>query len=113
MDDEENEDDNALFGEDNLVDIDSDTPPHLRALAGASQLGDAHALRLALGKLFSSLITFSARFLRFSRSRLSSSILSLSSVRRKWRETKKVGSFLLELILILVPDLGFLCRSSM
>ncbi|GMN39254.1 hypothetical protein TIFTF001_008490 [Ficus carica] len=51
MDDEENEDDNALFGEDNLVDIESDTPPHLRALASASHLGDAHALGLALDNL--------------------------------------------------------------
>ncbi|EXB75904.1 hypothetical protein L484_022581 [Morus notabilis] len=52
MDDgDDNEDDNALFGEDNLVDLDSDTPPHLRALASASQLGDVHALRLALDSL--------------------------------------------------------------
>lgn len=70
MDDgDDNEDDNALFGEDNLVNLDSDTPPHLHALASASQLGDVHALRLALGNLFlllrcHFLSSFSIRFSR-------------------------------------------------
>ncbi|KAF3441793.1 hypothetical protein FNV43_RR15708 [Rhamnella rubrinervis] len=51
MEDDENEDDNALFEEEGLVELDSDTPPHLRALAAASEVGDVHALRLALDNL--------------------------------------------------------------
>ncbi|XP_041026823.1 poly [ADP-ribose] polymerase tankyrase [Juglans microcarpa x Juglans regia] len=54
MDDEENED-NALFEEEGLIELDSDTPPHLRDLAAASQLGDLDALRLALDNLTGSI----------------------------------------------------------
>lgn len=50
------EGDNALFEEDGVnVDLDSDTPPHLRDLAAAAQLGDIDALRLALGTILLSL----------------------------------------------------------
>lgn len=48
-DDEEELDDNALFEEQGVVEDDTDTPPHLRDLSAAAQIGDAHALRLALG----------------------------------------------------------------
>ncbi|KAF4370957.1 hypothetical protein F8388_002850 [Cannabis sativa] len=44
------EDDNALFDED-LGELDLDTPPHLRALASAAQLGNVDAFRLALDNL--------------------------------------------------------------
>ncbi|KAG2685447.1 hypothetical protein I3843_10G118500 [Carya illinoinensis] len=54
MDDEENED-HALFEEEGLIELDSDTPPHLRDLAAASQLGDLDALRLALDNLTGSI----------------------------------------------------------
>ena len=52
MDEEDTEEENALFEEEGLVELDSDTPPHLRGLASASQLGDVDALRLALGTFF-------------------------------------------------------------
>ena len=48
MEEDDNEDDNALFDE-GLGELDLDTPPHLRALAAAAQLGNVDALRLALG----------------------------------------------------------------
>lgn len=52
-DDDNFEDDNALFEEDGLVElVESDTPPHLRDLAAASQSSDLDALRLALGAHF-------------------------------------------------------------
>lgn len=54
IDDDENED-NALFEEEGLIELDSDTPPHLRDLAAASQLGDVEALRLALDNLAGSI----------------------------------------------------------
>ena len=50
-DDEEDLDDNALFEEEGLVEDYTDTPPHLRDLSAAAQVGDVHALRLALGYL--------------------------------------------------------------
>ncbi|KAJ6871156.1 hypothetical protein NC652_036732 [Populus alba x Populus x berolinensis] len=49
LEEEENEEDNALFEGDGLVDQDSDIPPHLRDLARAAQTGDVDALRYALG----------------------------------------------------------------
>lgn len=49
MEEDDNEDENALFEEEGLEDLDSHTPPHLRAIADASQQGDLDALRLALG----------------------------------------------------------------
>jgi hypothetical protein len=49
MEEEENEEDNALFEGDGLGDQDSDIPPHLLYLARAAQLGDLDALRNALG----------------------------------------------------------------
>ncbi|KAK7267796.1 hypothetical protein RIF29_20475 [Crotalaria pallida] len=53
---DEDEEDNALFEEEGIVDfVDSDTPPHLRDLSAASQLGDAQALRLALDNLTGSI----------------------------------------------------------
>ncbi|KAI5584850.1 hypothetical protein POPTR_006G121500v4 [Populus trichocarpa] len=51
MEEEENEEDNALFEGDGLVDQDSDIPPHLLDLARAAQLGDLDALRNALDNL--------------------------------------------------------------
>lgn len=54
IDDDENED-NALFEEEGLIEFDSDTPPHLRDLAAASQLGNLDALRLALDNLTGSI----------------------------------------------------------
>ncbi|KDP29190.1 hypothetical protein JCGZ_16579 [Jatropha curcas] len=51
IDEEENEEDNALFSEDGLTDLDSDTPPHLRDIAVAAQVGDVDALRRALDNL--------------------------------------------------------------
>ncbi|KAK9290145.1 hypothetical protein L1049_008311 [Liquidambar formosana] len=50
MEDEENEED-ALFEEDGLVQLESDTPPHLRDLSAAAQLGNLDALRHALDTL--------------------------------------------------------------
>ncbi|CAL0299341.1 unnamed protein product [Lupinus luteus] len=53
---EEEEDDNALFEEEGIVDfVDSDTPPHLHDLSAAAQLGDVVALRLALDNLTDSI----------------------------------------------------------
>lgn len=49
VDEDDYEEDNALFEEDGVIEFDSDTPPHLRALATAAQLGDVDALRTALG----------------------------------------------------------------
>lgn len=49
VDDDDYEEDNALFEEDGVIEFDSDTPPHLRALATAAQLGDVNGLRTALG----------------------------------------------------------------
>ncbi|KAM7468227.1 hypothetical protein LguiB_015789 [Lonicera macranthoides] len=47
---DEDEDENALFQEEGvLIEPDSDTPPHLRDLASAAELGDLTALRHALG----------------------------------------------------------------
>jgi ankyrin repeat protein len=54
IDDDENED-NALFEEEGLIERDSDTPPHLRELAAASELGNLDALRLALDNLTGSI----------------------------------------------------------
>ncbi|KAL9362159.1 hypothetical protein Peur_044944 [Populus x canadensis] len=51
MEEEENEEDNALFEGDGLGDQDSDIPPHLLDLARAAQLGDLDALRNALDSL--------------------------------------------------------------
>ncbi|OIW01594.1 hypothetical protein TanjilG_08775 [Lupinus angustifolius] len=53
---EEEEEDNALFEENGIIDlVDSDTPPHLRDLSAAAQLGDVVALRLALDNLTGSI----------------------------------------------------------
>ena len=58
-DEENNNNDNALFEEEGLLhdhdrDLDdADTPPHLRDLSVAAQLGDLPALILALGPLLS------------------------------------------------------------
>lgn len=50
---DEDEDDNALFQEEGvLIEPDSDTPPHLRDLASAAELGDLTALRHALGTYY-------------------------------------------------------------
>ncbi|KAK7345487.1 hypothetical protein VNO77_16091 [Canavalia gladiata] len=55
-DDEEDLDDNALFEEEGLeFQDDTDTPPHLRDLSAAAQVGDLHALRLALDNLTGSI----------------------------------------------------------
>ncbi|KAK3445460.1 hypothetical protein EUGRSUZ_A01621 [Eucalyptus grandis] len=53
LEDDENEDDQnyALFEQDGLLDPDSYTPPHLRDLSAAVQDGDVDALRLALDNL--------------------------------------------------------------
>ncbi|XP_011013768.1 PREDICTED: tankyrase-1-like [Populus euphratica] len=61
LEEEENEEDNALFEGDGLAflflvnfyvnDQDSDIPPHLRDLARAAQSGDVDALRYALDNL--------------------------------------------------------------
>uniref|UniRef100_A0A6N2K7H4 Uncharacterized protein n=1 Tax=Salix viminalis TaxID=40686 RepID=A0A6N2K7H4_SALVM len=51
VEEEENEEDNALFEGNGLVDQDSDIPPHLLDLARAAQLGDLDALRNALDNL--------------------------------------------------------------
>ncbi|XP_044487670.1 poly [ADP-ribose] polymerase tankyrase-1-like [Mangifera indica] len=56
MEEDDNEEDNALFEEDGVnLDLESDTPPHLRELAAAAQLGDVQALRLALDNLSGSI----------------------------------------------------------
>jgi hypothetical protein len=55
IDEDENED-NALFEEEGLIEFDSDTPPHLRDLAAASELGNLDALRQALGLTLSPLL---------------------------------------------------------
>ncbi|KAJ0088224.1 hypothetical protein Patl1_32235 [Pistacia atlantica] len=56
MEEDDNEEDNALFEEDGVnIDLESDTPPHLRELAAAAQLGDVQALRLALDNLSGSI----------------------------------------------------------
>lgn len=44
----------ALFEENGFVEVDADTPPHLRELSASVELGDVDALRIALG-LFTSL----------------------------------------------------------
>lgn len=49
MEEEDNEDENALFEEEGLEEFDAHAPPHLRAIADASQQGDVDALRHALG----------------------------------------------------------------
>ncbi|EEF42868.1 poly [ADP-ribose] polymerase tankyrase-1 [Ricinus communis] len=51
IEEEENEEDNALFEEHDLIHLDSDTPPHLQELAAAAQVGDVDALRRALDNL--------------------------------------------------------------
>lgn len=63
MEEDDNEEDNALFEEDGVnLDLESDTPPHLRELAAAAQLGDVQALRLALGFSLCSLTSLSFDF---------------------------------------------------
>ncbi|KAK8493129.1 hypothetical protein V6N13_024872 [Hibiscus sabdariffa] len=53
---EDEDDDNALFEENGLeMDLEADTPPHLRDLAAAAQLGDLNALRLALDNMIGSI----------------------------------------------------------
>lgn len=64
--DEDEEEQDALFQEeeeeeedvDELLETESDTPPHLRDLASASELGDVDALRRALGAFTYSLVQF-------------------------------------------------------
>ncbi|OVA17958.1 Ankyrin repeat [Macleaya cordata] len=54
--DDEDEAPEGLFDEEGLVvDINTDTPPHLRALAEAAQLGNVDALRQALDNLSGSI----------------------------------------------------------
>ncbi|KAG5553480.1 hypothetical protein RHGRI_011379 [Rhododendron griersonianum] len=59
--DEDEEEQDALFQEeeeedvDELLETESDTPPHLRDLASASELGDVDALRRALDNLSGSI----------------------------------------------------------
>lgn len=49
---DDEDDENPLFEENGLdVDLEPDTPPHIRNLGAAAQLGDVNALRLALGFL--------------------------------------------------------------
>ncbi|KAH9671146.1 ANK REP REGION domain-containing protein [Citrus sinensis] len=56
MEEDDSEEDNALFEEDGVnMDLESETPPHLRDLAAAAQLGDVHSLRLALDNLSGSI----------------------------------------------------------
>lgn len=52
VDEDDYEEDNALFEEDGVMEFDSDTPPHLRPLATAAQLGDVNGLRSALGTAY-------------------------------------------------------------
>ncbi|XLR55363.1 hypothetical protein S83_006035 [Arachis hypogaea] len=47
----EDDEDNNLFEEEGLIEHESDTPPHLRDLSAAAQLGDLSALRIALDNL--------------------------------------------------------------
>ncbi|XLU47012.1 tankyrase-1 [Arachis ipaensis] len=47
----EDDEDNNLFEEEGLIEHESDTPPHLRDLSAAAQLGDLSALRTALDNL--------------------------------------------------------------
>ncbi|KAI9086307.1 hypothetical protein K1719_031761 [Acacia pycnantha] len=55
-DDDNFDEDNALFEENGVLEVDeSDTPPHLRDLAAASQFGDLDNLRLALDNLTGSI----------------------------------------------------------
>ncbi|XVE76101.1 hypothetical protein DITRI_Ditri12bG0146200 [Diplodiscus trichospermus] len=52
IEEDEHDDENSLFEENGLeMDLEADTPPHLRDLAAAAQLGDVNALRLALDNL--------------------------------------------------------------
>jgi len=51
LNEEDDEESNGLFGEEDLVAEESDTPPHLRDLSHAATHGDLNALRLALGTL--------------------------------------------------------------
>ncbi|XP_022983109.1 tankyrase-2 [Cucurbita maxima] len=51
VDEDDYEEDNALFEENGVIEFDSDTPPHLRALATAAQLGDVNGLRTAIDNL--------------------------------------------------------------
>lgn len=53
VDEDDYEEDNALFEENGVIEFDSDTPPHLRALATAAQLGDVNGLRNAIGSTHS------------------------------------------------------------
>lgn len=56
MEEDDSEEDNALFEEDGFnIDLESETPPHLRNLAAAAQLGDVDSLRLALDNLSGSI----------------------------------------------------------
>ena len=55
IEDDEDIEENGLFEEEGLVELDDETPPHLRDLAAATQLGDLEALRLALGPLITPL----------------------------------------------------------
>ncbi|MBA0824152.1 hypothetical protein Goarm_020834 [Gossypium armourianum] len=49
---DDEDDENPLFEENGLdMDLEADTPPHLRDLAAAAQLGDLNALRLALDNI--------------------------------------------------------------
>lgn len=49
---DDEDDENPLFEENVLdMDLEADTPPHLRDLAAAAQLGDLNALRLALDNI--------------------------------------------------------------
>lgn len=53
---EDEEEQDALFQEEEVDDdegleLDSDTPPHLRDLASAAEIGDLDALRQALGAI--------------------------------------------------------------
>ncbi|XVF07821.1 hypothetical protein REPUB_Repub06bG0172900 [Reevesia pubescens] len=51
MEEAEHDGENSLFEENGLeMDLEADTPLHLRDLASAVQLGDLNALRLALGR---------------------------------------------------------------
>ncbi|XP_065854916.1 uncharacterized protein [Euphorbia lathyris] len=50
IDEEENVEDNALF-EEPMIDLDPDTPPHLRELGAACQVGNVEALRIAIENL--------------------------------------------------------------
>lgn len=63
MEEDDNEDENGLFEEDGVNDdLEADTPPHLRELAAAAQLGDVEALRVALGLLIHFILFFFSLF---------------------------------------------------